>query len=119
MSKLLKGFVFLSALLIAMGAFAAERSLTISSPVSLNGTKLAPGDYKVRYDLNGSTADVKFLQGKKEVASASGQVIERDKASRDGIVTQKEGDGSTKLVELQFANQKTSIRFAPESSGGN
>jgi hypothetical protein len=119
MKNLVKGFVFLSALLLAVGAFAAERSLTIYSPMSVNGAKLAPGDYKVHYDLKGSNAEVKFMQGKKEVASATGQVVEKERAQRDGIVTQKDGDGSTRLVELQFANQKSSIRFVPESSGGN
>jgi hypothetical protein len=108
------------ALLFATTAFAGDKSVTLSAPTTINGQKLAAGEYKVKYQVNGSVADVHFLQGKKEVASTSAQVVEIASAPRsDSVVTFHNGDGSTKLVELQFANQKSAIRFGSESSGGN
>jgi hypothetical protein len=119
MKTLAKFAVLLSALLLAGGASAAEKWMTLSSPTSINGTTLAPGDYKVSYKVNGSTAEVQILKGKKTVATASGQLVEQETpTSQNSVVLMNNGDGSSKLVEIQFANQKTSIRFAGDSAGG-
>ena len=56
------------------------------------------------------------------VATATGQVVGTErKTSRDSVVTASNGDGTSRLVEIQFANQKTAIRLNEEgraSSGG-
>lgn len=108
------------ALLFASAAFAGDKNVTFSAPTTINGQKLAAGKYKVRYQMSGSVAEVHFLQDKKEIATTSAQVIEVAAAPRvDSVVTAANGDGSSKLVELQFANQKSAIRFGSESSSGN
>ena len=114
-------FVILSAAaLLATTAFAGDKSVTLSAPTTINGQKIAAGEYKVRYQVSGSTADVHFLKGKKEVASTSAQVVQiASVPPSDSVVTTANGDGSSRLVELQFANQKSAIRFGSESSGGN
>jgi hypothetical protein len=120
MTKLTKFAVFMLVLTVAVGAFAGDKSLTFSSSTSLNGQKIAPGEYKVKYSVTGSNADVQILQNKKQVATASGQVVESPiVASRDRVVLQNNGDGTSKLVEIQFANQKTAIRFNTDSGAGN
>jgi hypothetical protein len=112
--------VLLSVLLLALGAFSAEKSLTLSSPTSVNGTKLDAGEYKLVYTVNGTTADVQIKKGKETVATTSGQVVElQGKSSRDSVVTMSNGDGTSKLVEIQFANKKTAIHFGGESAAGN
>ena len=41
------------ALLLATSAFAANKgSLTVQEPMTVNGTQLKPGDYKVQWDGN-------------------------------------------------------------------
>jgi len=108
------------ALLFTTAAFAGDKSVTLSAPTTINGQKLAAGEYKVKYQVNGSIAEVHFLKGKQEVASTSAQVVDVASVPRnDSIVTSDNGDGSSKLVELQFANQKSAIRFGSESSSGN
>ena len=115
------GFVVLSAaLLFATAAFAGDKSVTLSQTTVINGQKLSAGDYKVKFQVTGSTAEVHFLKDKKEVASAPAQMVEMQATPRyDSIVTAANGDGNAKLVELQFANQKSAIRFSSESSAGN
>jgi hypothetical protein len=119
MTKFMKLAVWMLVLTVAVGAFAGDKSLTFSSATSLNGQKIEPGEYKVKYNVNGSTADVQILQNKKQVASAAGQVVENGiTANRDRVVLQNNGDGTTKVVEIQFANQRTAIRFASDSASG-
>ncbi len=111
--------VLSAALLFATTAFAGDKSVTLSAPTTINGQKLAPGEYKVRYQVNGSTAEVQFLKDKKEVASTNAQVVEVAAPRSDTVITRENGDGSSTLVEVQFANKKSAIHFGSESSSGN
>jgi hypothetical protein len=60
----------------ALAGTVKKDTVTINHPVQLNGTTIPAGDYKVTCETNGTTAQVKFMQGKKEVASATGQTKE-------------------------------------------
>ncbi|HVZ16812.1 MAG TPA: hypothetical protein VG897_06835 [Terriglobales bacterium] len=105
------------ALMMSLNLFAAQKSVTVYTDSTLNGQKVAAGDYKVDYEINGSTAQVKFLQNNKAVASATGQVIEQDSApSESTVIRSSNADGTSSIVELQLAKQKSAIRFAPEGS---
>jgi hypothetical protein len=120
MKKVLSFAVLTAATLFTVSAFAGDKTVTLSAPTSISGQKLAAGEYKVRYQVNGSTADVHFLKDKKEVATASAQVAElANVPDRDSIVITANSDGTSRLVEIQFAKQKTAIKFGSESSGGN
>ncbi len=119
--KRIFAFALVSAIvLLATAAFAADKSITLSASTTINGQKLDAGAYKVRYQVNGATAEVHFLRDKKEVANITAQLVDMPVAPRyDSVVTSANGDGSSRLVELQFANQKSVIRFGNESSAGN
>ena len=120
MKKVFGFAVLLAAMLFTTAAFAGDKTVKLSAPTTINGQKLAAGEYRVKYQVNGSTAEVHFLKGKEEVASTSAQIVEVAGVPRnDSIVTSDNGDGSSKLVELQFANQKSAIHFGSESSSGN
>jgi hypothetical protein len=120
MKKAFSFAVLGAALLFATAAFAGDKSVTLSAPTTINGQKIAAGEYRVRYQVSGSTAEVHFLKDKKEVASTSAQVVAiASPPPSDSVVTSANGDGSSRLVELQFANQKSAIRFGSESSTGN
>lgn len=104
-------------LALALSASAAQKSVTVYSDSMLNGQKIAAGDYKVDYEINGSTAQVKFLKNNKTVASSAGQVVEEENPAPQTAVTRTQNpDGTSAIVELQFAKQKTAIRFAPDAS---
>ena len=119
MKKFFSFAVLGAAMLFATVAFAGDKNVTFTAPTTINGQKLAAGEYKLRYEVSGTTAEVRFLKDKKEVASTSAQMVEVAAPRSDSVVTRDNGDGSSKLVELQFANQRSAIRFGSESSSGN
>src|SRR5262249_11059575 len=70
------------ALLLATSAFAANKgSLQVQEPINVNGTKLAPGDYKVQWDGTGPSVELSIMQGKKVVAKVPAHVVDLDKPS--------------------------------------
>jgi hypothetical protein len=112
-----KAIVLAFVCLLAIAAVAGEKSITFVSPTTLNGKAIAPGDYKVSYDIKGSTADVKISQNGKTVATATGEVVQKvDVPTRNAVVNQKNADGTNTVVEFQFAKEKQVIRLAPEAS---
>ena len=109
--------VLLFVCLIAICAVAGEKSVTLVSPTNLNGKAITPGDYKISYDIKGSTADVKLTKDGKTVATATGQVVEnKDKSHYTAVVNSKNADGSNNIIEFQFANEKQVIRLSPEAA---
>jgi len=112
-----KAIVLTLVCLLAICAFAADKTITFSSASTMNGKVVAPGEYKISYDIKGSTADLKLMQGKKVVATATGEVVEQKTASPyDAVVNRKNADGTNSVVEFQFAKQKQVIRLAPEAT---
>ena len=107
----------LFALAFSMNVFAAQKSVTLYTDSTLNGQKVAAGDYKVDYVINGSTAEVKLLKYQKTVASATGTVVATDEPSSETALVRSDGpDGSSSIVELQVAKQKSVIRFSANGS---
>jgi hypothetical protein len=88
---------------------ATKKSITIADPVSVGGTVLKPGDYKVEWDGTGSNVRVKFLQNNKAVATAPA-TVENKKTGYDGMLDMSGADNATKqLREIDFKD--ASIRF--------
>ena len=103
--------------LIALSAFAGDKSLTIYSKANFNGQTIAAGDYKVAVDVKGTTAEVKFLKNGKAVATATGELVELKDAPKDtGILYVANADGSRTVKEIQFINQKQAIRFNADAN---
>ncbi len=106
--------VVLFALTMSIGAFAASKSesVTLYNAAQLNGTTLPAGDYTVKCDTTGSTAQVKFIRNGKEVASATGQVKQLGSAAPESnqIITQG-GNGTASISEIDFSRSKTGVTF--------
>lgn len=103
----------------SLAAFAGPKSqtFTLYHDSQLNGSQLPAGEYKVVYDTSGSTAQVKFMKGKKEVASATGQVKQLDKKPEYNQVKLQGGDsGSPSISELDFHGSQTGITFDSSAS---
>jgi uncharacterized cupin superfamily protein len=92
-------------LAFAITASAATKTVTLFDKTSLNGSALAAGEYKVRYDEAGS---VTFLKGKEVVAKAQGKVVPAKKAIGNTITMRTGGNGS-KIVSIQFENSTSEI----------
>jgi hypothetical protein len=119
MTRILARFaLFVFALTLTTGAFAASKSqnFTLYHDSQLNGTTLPAGEYTVVYDTTGSNAQVKFMKGKKEMASATGQVKQLDKKpAYNQVVVTNEG-GAQNISELDFHSSGTGISFVSSSA---
>ncbi len=103
--------------LVVTAAFAGQTEVKFTSPTVVNGTKIAPGEYIVKYDIKGNTADIKVIRDQKTVATTTGTVVEmNEKAPYDGIVRENNGDGSASLKEIQIANKKQVIKIDGNAS---
>jgi len=83
-------------------AAANKNSIKIFEPVTVNGTQVGAGEYKVEWDESGA---VKLLDGKKVVAQAQGKVVAGDTSARRTTYATSSG----KLTEIQFERSKSKI----------
>jgi hypothetical protein len=101
------------ALTVSITAFARSKSENISlfQDVTVNGTTVPAGDYVVKYDIEGSNAQVKFTKNGKEIASANGQVKTlTKKPDRNQVQLSSAGDTHT-ISEIDFGGKDTAITF--------
>jgi hypothetical protein len=104
------------ALLLASSAFAATKTnLELTSPTTVNGTKLKAGDYKLEWDGTGSV-EVSIIQGKNVIAKVPAKVVELTApAQNTAAVVQKNDDGSTSLTGARFEGKKYSLELGESS----
>jgi len=107
------------ALVLASSAFAATKgSLQISNPVTVNGTTLKPGDYKVQWEGNGPNVELNIMQGNKVVAKAPAHVVELETPSAyDAAVTRNNDSGANSLAGLRFQGKKFALELAESGDG--
>ncbi len=101
------------AIAMSVSAFAGSAktdTITLYHTAQLNGTTLPAGEYTVRCESNGSTAQVKFMKAGKEVASASGQAKDLGAKAMHGQVV-LEGSGVPSITEVDLAGSKTGVTF--------
>ena len=100
---------------LALSAFAKPRSenVTLFHDATINGTNLPAGDYVVKYDVDGTSAQVKFTQRGKEVATAKGQVKTLPKkAATNQVIVNNEGRS---ITEIDFGGKDTALTFGASS----
>jgi len=105
------------ALTLSISAFAKSKSesITLYQDATVNGTNLPAGEYVVKYDVDGSNAQVKFMKGSKEVASANGQVKTLSKKSVSNQIVLNDAGNTRSIAEIDFGGKDTAISF--ESAG--
>ena len=114
-----KSLVLGLALLLASSAFAGTKaSLQLNNPVTLNGTTLKPGDYKVQWEGRGPNVEVSIIQGKNVVAKVPAHVVQlQTAASSDAAVTRKNDSGPNTLAGLRFGGKKIALELGEASEG--
>jgi hypothetical protein len=107
------------ALVLATSAFAATKaSLQLQSQVTINGSKLKPGDYKLEWDGAGPNVEVSILQGKNVVAKTTARVVDLAAPSHNNAaVTTKNSDGSTNLAGVRFEGKKFALEIGEAADG--
>ncbi len=106
------------ALLLATSAFAANKgSLSVQEPLTINGTQLKPGDYKVEWDGNGPSVEVSITQGKKVIAKVPAHMVSLETPSpSDAAVVKSNGDGTKSLSEVRMSGKKFALALGEEAA---
>src|SRR5215469_15184877 len=106
------------ALLLATSAFAANKgSLQVQEPINVNGTKLAPGDYKVQWDGAGPNVEMSILKGKNVVTKVPAHIVDLGAASpSDAAVVKNNGDGTKSLSEVRLNGRKFALAVGEEAA---
>ncbi len=108
--NLAKTMVLGLALLLATGAFASNKTtLHFDESVDVNGQQLRAGDYQVRWTGTGSSVEVSFMQGKKELAKASAKMVDLDNASPSDAAVIDHISGKAAVSQIRFAGKKSAI----------
>lgn len=105
-------------MLLATSAFAANKgSLSVQEPVTINGTQLKPGDYKVQWDGNGPSVELSITQGKKVIAKVPAHMVNLETpSSNDAAVVKNNGDGTKSLSEVRLSGKKFSLALGEEAA---
>ena len=114
-----KSLVLGLAVLLASSAFAANKgNLQLNHPVTVNGTQVKAGDYKVQWDGSGPNVEVSILQGKNVVAKVPAHIVDLSAASQnDAAVTRKSDDGNSALAGVRFQGKKFALEIGESSDG--
>jgi hypothetical protein len=112
-----KSLVLGLALLLASSAFAGTKaSLQLNNPVTVNGTTLKAGDYKLLWEGTGPNVELSILQGKNVVAKTAAHVVElQTPAANDAAVTRKNDSGPNTLAAVRFQGKKMSLELGEAS----
>lgn len=106
------------ALVLATSAFAANKgSLQIQEPTSVNGTKLAPGDYKIEWDGTGPSVELSIMQGKKLITKVPAHLVDLNRpAQNDAAVVKNSEDGTKTLSEVRLSGKKFAFAVGEEAA---
>ena len=119
MKKLATAIMLLFIVTVAVSAFAGDQNVRFNSPTIVNGTKLEPGDYVVKYDIKGNMADVKVLKNNKAVVTTTGKVVEsKDNVKVGGVVRSINADGTSSLKAIQVPNKNQIIQLEGDTAVG-
>jgi hypothetical protein len=118
--------IFLKSSLIALAlvpvpnVFAANRgSLHVTSPEDVAGQTLDPGDYTVRWEGDGPDVQLKIMQGKKILATATAHTVPLQTASaNDSVVVDANGD-KRRLSLILFSGKTFALEIREPSAGVN
>jgi len=120
-STISKWLVLSLALLLATGAFAANKgSVRVSDPVNVAGKQLSPGEYKLSWEGNGPDVQLSIMQGKNVVATVPAHVVELPKSAPDSAaVLNNHEDGTKSLAQVRFSGKKYALAIGTESASAD
>jgi hypothetical protein len=115
-----KGSLIVLVLLSVPNLFAANSgSLHVSSPEEVAGQILDAGDYSVRWEGNGPGVELKIMQGKKVMATATAYTLPLQRPSaNDSVVVKTSGQGRS-LSQIFFSGKAVALEIREPSPGVN
>jgi hypothetical protein len=108
-----KSLVMGLALMLATSAFASDKGkLQIYNPVTVNGTTLKPGDYKLEWTGTGGNVELSIIQGKNVLA----HVVDLNSPSANDAAVVNNGENGTKtLAGVRFEGKKFALELGESS----
>jgi len=107
-----------SMLFLSSIAYAQEKGkLVLDQPVSVHDTVLKPGTYTLEWSVKDSSAEVRFLQGKKTIATVHGTIVSCHSANQDsGYETAAQSGGGSLMTAYSPENMKYKIALDNEGA---
>ena len=115
LNNLAKTVVLGLAVLLASSAFASNNkgSLLVGEAFEVSGQQLPAGEYQVRWDGTGSTVEISFMQGKKELAKTSAKMVPLDTVSYGDSAGVDHNSGKEAISEIRFSGKKFALVIGP------
>lgn len=110
-------------LMVSVALLAAPKnsaSVTFPEAVTVNGTQVPAGDYRVEWHGTGTAVEASILHGKQVVASAPATLVNA-KNDYEGAIETSDGQNNSKILQaIDWSNR--SLRFdqastSPPSTG--
>ena len=105
-----------STVILISTARADSKTITFSEPVTVGGTVLKPGTYKVVWIGSEPDVQVSFMKGENTVATATARLA-LEKSPQRSITTKTMPDNSRALSRLSFKHLTLFFDGAGESYG--
>jgi hypothetical protein len=107
-----KSLVLGLVLVLASSAFASEKGkLQLQNPVTVNGTTLKAGEYRLEWTGNGNV-ELSILKGKNVLAKVPAHVVDLSSPSaNDAAVTTKSDNGTKTLAGIRFEGKKYALEL--------
>ena len=103
-------------------AFAANGShkgdLYIATAVQVAGTQLPAGDYTVKWNGDGPTAQISIIRGRAVMATIPARVVKLDQKADDNAAEVKtSGTGERTLTAIRFGGKTYALELNEEEAG--
>jgi hypothetical protein len=97
----------------AVAARSRSVHVTLTAPLTVNGTTIPAGDYRFSWAGDANKVDVSIEQHDKVVATAEATVKQRPRASRqEEVIARISKSGSQILQELRLRGETTTLVFS-------
>ena len=111
---------FGAALLLAASVFANDNNkgtLRLDETVTVDGTAVNPGNYKVEWTGNGPDVQVTVLKGSRTVATFPAKVTEQAAAPKtDAYGSTDQPNGGKALTAIYFGGKHYALQVLPASA---
>ncbi len=113
-----KSLVMGLALLLASSAFAGTKGgLQLSNAVTVSGTTLKPGDYKVQWEGAGPNVELSIMKGSHVLAKVPAHVVAlQSPAANDAAEIRTDG-GTNSLAGIRFEGKKFALELTGSGEG--
>lgn len=119
-SKAMKTTMVLGVAFLATSAFAAasnKQSLQISHSITVNGTTLKAGEYRLEWEGAGPNVELNIKQGKNVVAKVPARVVELpENSANTAAVTKDGGNGMSALSGIRFEGKKFALEIGDSAT---